>query len=137
MFHPKMIHLVGSTCIVQPDNFTSPISFVPQGIHPMDGLSQWFFGPAGWMLQPFMDDSTLRSLNALIGPRITQTGQSGEVGLTGQPGQLKQERTERTGCQDMTIMTGIWGRRVVDKSRTAGTGQAGQDRWTGQYRQDR
>jgi hypothetical protein len=103
----------------------------------MKGQLRWDTVAAMTFMTAKLGYDILDTTSAMTLDRITQTGQSGQVGLTGQPGQLKQERTERTGCQDMTIMTGIWGRRVVDKSRTAGTGQAGQDRWTGQYRQDR
>jgi hypothetical protein len=69
--------------------------------------------------------------SAMTLDRITQTGQSGQVGLTGQPGQLRKDRTERTGWQEMTTRTGLRGQVNCGQerwSRTAGTGQPGQDR---------
>ncbi len=39
-------------------------------------------------------------------------------------------------CQDRTTMTRLWGRRVVNRSRTAGTGTR-RDRIGGQDRRDR
>jgi hypothetical protein len=84
--------------------------------------------------------------SAMTLDRTTQTGQSGQVGLTGQagqdrltgqPGQIRQDRAERMGCQNMTTKTGLWGQVSSGQdqwSRTAGKGQAGQDRRTGQGR---
>ncbi len=44
MFHPQMIRpwLVQPVLYI-PRIFDPPISFVPWGIHPMDGSSHWFF----------------------------------------------------------------------------------------------
>ncbi len=64
--------------------------------------------------------------------------ESGQVGLTGQPGQLRQDRTERMGCQDMITMTRLCGRMSCEQEQDSwNRNQAGQDRWTGQVRQDR
>jgi hypothetical protein len=69
--------------------------------------------------------------SAVMLDRTAETGQSGQVGLTDQPGQVRQDRIGRTGCQDMTARTGLWGQVSWGQeqwSRTAGRGQAGQDR---------